>query len=87
MKKLAADQIRKNLRMIVIECARLPCRIGSRDFLVSPTFSSMMLNAVARAASGALRAVKPALAPQLLQNEAVKAVGALSANCKYIFIL
>ncbi|KAF6212807.1 hypothetical protein GE061_010516 [Apolygus lucorum] len=39
-----------------------------------------MLNAVGRAASGALRLGKNAVNPQLLQNEALRSLGALSAT-------
>lgn len=43
----------------------------------------MMMNVLARAASGALRAAKPSLTPQLLKNEAAKVVGSVAATCKY----
>lgn len=43
---------------------------------------SKMLGAVTRTASGVLRAVKP----QVLQNEAAKAIGAFSVNREYIFL-
>lgn len=41
-----------------------------------------MLSAVSRATAGVLRVAKPALNPQLVQNEAAKLVGAVSVNRK-----
>lgn len=44
-----------------------------------------MLNAITRAAAGALRGVKASKTPQLLQNEATTIIGALTGTCEYKF--